>query len=160
MNKSKVLGGVAAVVVTGIGMDYVIPLLAPLDYVGVSTPRAFFAIPIVVGAFGYLLATWRVWAEQDRRKRRLGYVIRLLFFCLLCGIGFYLPSAYRQRHIEFIPVSDGLHAEDHGIERALGFKVGVQVNSQGKSLFFKREPGASEKVQEWLREHGAQTSNH
>jgi len=32
VTKSKILGGLAAVVVLGIGMDYVIPLLGPLDY--------------------------------------------------------------------------------------------------------------------------------
>jgi hypothetical protein len=162
VTKSKILGGLAAVVVLGIGMDYVIPLLGPLDYLGISPPQMLFGIPFFLGGLAYFLATWRVRAEQDRRKRRIGYAIRLLFFCLLCAIGFYVPSAYRERHVEFIPVSDRLDegAQTSGIEQALGFKVGVQLNSKGKSLFFKREPGASQKVRDWLREHGAQASTH
>lgn len=160
MSKSKVLGGLVAVVVVGVGMSCVVPLLAPLDYVGVSTPRALFGIPFLLAGIGYFLATWRIHAEQDRRKRMIGYAIRLLFFWLLCAIGFHVPSAYRERHVEFIPVSDRLDEEAlaAGIEQALGFKVGVQLNFKGKSVFFKREAGASQKVSDWLREHGAQAS--
>ena len=162
MRTSKVLAGLGAVAVAGIGMEYVFPVSAPLAYVGVSTPRALFGIPILLAGIGYFLATWRVHAEQDRRKRWIGYAVRLLLFSLLCAIGCYLPNAYLRRHVEFIPVSDRQYEGDQtvGIQQALGFKIGVQWNSNGKSLFFKREPGASQKVHEWLREHAALASTH
>ena len=160
MSKTKVLGGAVAVAIGIIGMDYLVPLLAPLDYVAVTTPWVFFGIPILLAGFGYFLATWRINDEQDRRKRWLGYGVRLLLLCLLCAIGFYVPAAYRERHVEFIRLPDAMQGGDQalGIEQALGFRVGVQSNSKGRSFFFKREPGASEKVREWLRGHGGQAN--
>jgi len=155
MSKAKLLGGLAAVLVAGLGMDYIIPLLAPLDYVGISPPRGFFALPFLLATIVYCLATWQIWPSQDWRKSWFELVIRLLLVCFFCGIGFYVPGAYRQRQLEFIPVSGGLRVEQHDMEQALGFKVGVQVDSEGTRLFFKREPGASQKVREWLRQQAS-----
>jgi hypothetical protein len=155
MSRTAVLAALAALLIAMVWISYVAPLLAPLNYVGVSTPRLLFGIPALLAGIGYLVATWRTRAGQDLRRRRIDYTVRLILYCLLCVVGFYVPGAYRDRHIEFIQVPSDTQGIDQisGSEQVFGFKVGVQVDSKGRRLFLKRQPGAVQQVQEWLRQH-------
>jgi hypothetical protein len=151
MKKTRIYAGLAAILFIAVTMDYVVVLLAPLDYLEISTPRLFLVTPILLGVFGYFLTLWRIITES-RRMRVTAYIVRSLLFIMLCTIGLYAPYAYLERNVEFIPVYAVFIETDRTlqIEQALGFKVGFQLSSSGDHIFFKRIPGREEKVKGWL----------
>jgi len=154
----KILGGFAVIaLVRGVG-DYEIPQLAPAEYVGVTgaswLPLILVAFPLV----GYLLALWGRPTAALKSRPGMRALARAAIFCVFFVTAVWAPLAYVNHEVQFIPISGDLSSlieKTHEIESAVGFKVGCQMGSRGRVLFFRRVPGAFEKVDEWIRTHDA-----
>jgi hypothetical protein len=153
----RIFAGLVAVLILGIGMDYICTFLGPLDYLGINAPKVFYFFPALLACIAYLLATWRFRKVDEGhgeppKTRTAAYVIRLGVFVVLCAVGYYAPFVYRDRMIEFVPILGNEIQFEQGLrlESALGFKVGIQTRYSGQRIYFQRETGRAERVMEAL----------
>ncbi len=130
--------------------------LAPLEYLnrtGATVARLTF---IMFCCLGYFLAIRKLSSSELKKRPIVQVFARFGAYCALVLLGYCLPILYMKEQTQFVQFpGNGLKMMERAteLEKSVGFKVAVEQTSDGNFLYFRRAPGAAEKVEEWLRQN-------
>jgi hypothetical protein len=158
MRPLRIVLGILALALVLIEVDYLAPRFAPLDSLAIAGSTAILLTPPLFCILGFILVTLDFRLEKRTKLSITSALGRLAIFVFFIIAGVYTATYCFNREIQLIQLSDAdLHVIDRitDLQNSVGFKVGYQMSRRGKFLFFKRTPGAAEKVEEWLHQDDA-----